>query len=205
MNLEVDCMPENVANNTKRRMNDFLKFFLDNEDAIAVLTSAITAIATIVGAVVIPVLLVRITGEVNRKNTLAMQINDEKRKLFQAFVDMLFDMMDTRKQGSEEKLREKMLEFKKQLLLVASEKTLREFNRWQLHTDDQVAGSNHTGKKNTIKNLARMDRFLSFLRNDIGLADRDYSEPFYVKLLTVLRIRKRHYPRVQLMVGEKLK
>lgn len=185
-------------------MNDFLKFLTENKDGIGVFTSLLTATLAFFSAILIPLMLAKITGKISHQNAIAVQLNDKKRALFEKFVDMFFELLNKSENKSpshQKELESNMLNFKKQLLLNASEQTLIEFNRW-------VKSTQKTQKKPNATAVS-MDRFFASLRRDIGLSDNEYQKNFWEFIGMVIKKcwnlflpRKRTNPRVQLFITQ---
>lgn len=182
-----------------------MKRLVDNKEGISL-------ILQLIAAIIIPILLVRITGSLNKRNRIEEQTFEHKKAIFEKFLDLLLDSMAIdwiKKKITEDKRKESMVDFKKKLILYASEKTLQTFNNWVLSNNkEDTKGTNseegkkgkkkkiriRMGKRRNPKPLRSVDRFLYYLRRDLGLEDKKY------KLL-----RKRRFQRIQVFISDRVK
>lgn len=130
----------------------------------------------------IPTLLAIITYQLNKKSKAEEQLLQKKREVFEGFIATLFNYLN--KKGKNEykldkELEKGMLEFKKNLILYASQQTINAHNIW-------INNYNFREKMNKPDDkamFADIDYLLFCLRKEIGLEDNDYTNTFWSKIL----------------------
>lgn len=141
----------------------------------------------IIVSISIPVFLAIITYQLNKKSKLEEQLLQKKREAFEGFIKTLFDSLYKKNKDRNEKLfneqlEKGMLDFKKNLILYASQETINANNQWINNHNFRES----IGKPDDKSMFVDVDYLLFCLRKEIGLEDNDYANTPWSKITSLI-------------------
>ncbi|MCY4531542.1 MAG: hypothetical protein OXC84_04330 [Gammaproteobacteria bacterium] len=113
-----------------------------------------------------------------KKREIEARHFNEKREGYKAFVDMIFDSLMAEKRGkkppTERQMREKIIEYKKMLLIWADSDVIKTWNKFE------IKGINKIDNEATLK---LWDELLRAMRKDLGKDDSQFKKGELFSLL----------------------